>query len=145
MTKPYGALVVGEENAALAAAQQKTAERYGPNVLGPSVDPSEKGEQKREASGKPAGGAADDAVNEIVAKYASDDGYLSIANVKDVLAEMPGAFDRMLGWEMGREDGPRIGALTHFIEVESQRKGGPRANILKTLETTLIRVRTKGS
>ena len=141
MRKAYGALVIGEEAAARVAEEKEVDRRYGPSVLGSSVDDSPAGEAKRaEGTGQQA-----DGLDDLVKKYAMEDGYLSIGNVKVVLAEMPQSFDRMLGWEMGRADGPRIGALTHFIEVEGKRHGGPRPTILKNLEGALQAVRSKGS
>lgn len=145
--QPYGFRVLGKEGAAAAVVSQKTSRRYGDKVLGSSVDESEDGQEKRDgqpARGQRAGVPPDTSgLDALATKYATDDGYLSITDVKTILAEMPEAFERVLGWEMGREDGPRIGALAHFIEVETARKGGARPNILKNLETALVAVRTK--
>lgn len=147
--KTYGSRVVGEEAAAAALVMAKKKGReYGPKVLGSSVDQSEEGKQKR--AELPARGQRSklppesDNLDALVAKYATNDGYLSIKDVQTVLAEMPEAFDRLVGWELGRDDGPRIGALSHFIELETARTGGVRPTILKNLETALTAVRSKG-
>ena len=78
-----------------------------------------------------------------MAEQANDDGYLSIADVKKILEEMPNAFDRVLGWEIARADGPRVGALNHLLKLEMKRDGGPRQMIQQRIEMSLAEAKGK--
>ncbi|MCK5650519.1 MAG: hypothetical protein KAJ42_04035, partial [Gemmatimonadetes bacterium] len=87
--------------------------------------------------------AGDPALDALVVKHANDDGYLSIANVKAILEEMPNAFDRVFGWELARAEGPRVGALNHLLELEMKREGGPRHLVQQRIELSLKEIRGK--
>lgn len=147
----YGAGVVGEEQAAKNLEQQSGTAKFGDRVLGTRVD--ERTEEERLADlearearkelEKKTSRPTPPELEDLVAKYASDDGYLSISDVKEVLEEMPSALDRMIAWEMERADGPRIGALKHFISLEAQRQGGARAPVIQHLESALAAVQTR--
>lgn len=147
--KAYGSKVVGKEEAQrLLKANEKKA-RFGPKVLGSKVDQRSEEEvhqdqanrEARDALAKKTDNPVPEELDELVRKYATDDGYLSIENTKQVLEELPSALDRMIAWEMDRNDGPRIGALKHFIGMEAERQGGPRKPVLEHLEKALAAAR----
>ncbi len=92
-------------------------DRYGPGVLDPpeGADEAPEGDESTTDEAPPEKGS----LSELLAKHASQDGYVSIDKLKELLAEMPSAFDRMFSWELARVDGPRIGALEHLMKLET--------------------------
>lgn len=145
----YGSRVQGEEAAEAALASTKATAKFGSKVLGSKVDQRTEEEVQEDR----AAARAEEALNKVpvdadgelearLQEYASEDGYVSIGDLKEILDEMPHALDRMIAWERERADGPRIGALQHFLKIESQRDGGPRAAVQAFLEKALARARS---
>ena len=143
----YGPGIIGEEAFALVKDQVKMKpDKYGPGILGEEKYAELMGQRKaeqaveappqvKEAIAPVAFSEAD--LDGLVKEYTSTDGYLSIAELKKALVKAPIAFDRLFSWELNREDGPRIGALAHLLELETKREGGPRPMVLQRLEMVL--------
>lgn len=135
----YGPGMIGQAafEAQKAADQDNPQQKYGPGMLGNDEPKKPVATEKP----KPASPDQDAALDKLVAEYATDDGYLAIEDVKAILDEMPNAFDRIFGWELGRADGPRVGALNHLMQLEIKRDGGPRAMVQKRIELALAEVK----
>jgi hypothetical protein len=115
------------------------SDRYGPGVLDPPEGAEELPEDDQSTvteEAPPKKGS----VEEMIAKYASDEGYVSIGKLKELLEEMPSAFDRMYSWEMQRADGPRIGALEYLLKLEKEAKT-PRVLIAHSIEGAIAKAR----
>ncbi len=65
------------------------------------------------------------------------DGYLSIEDLRNVLAENPTFFDSLYEHELAREDGPRDDALRIFQEIERGIKGAGRQSVLDEINQLL--------
>ena len=143
----YGPGIIGEEAFALVRHQVKSKpDKYGPGILGQEKYDELMGVRKSEEAGEapvekkaapqdPVFSEAD--MEALVKEYQNDDGYLSIPELKKALKKAPIAFDRIFAWELNRIDGPRVGSLTHLLELEMQRDGGPRPMVLQRLEMVL--------
>lgn len=146
----YGPGIVGKDAyKAQEASEVARVDKYGPGILGveeyarltgdgPQEATEGPKEEKKAVSTPP---EEDPALQALVSKYATDDGYLAIKDVKSILKEMPNAFDRVLAWELGRKDGPRVGALQHLLELEGKREGGARAPVFQHIEMSLAKAR----
>lgn len=161
-SKVYGAAVVGEKRAAELLAATKTANRFGERVLGTKVDDSAEADAAREEASAaelearlatqqsnrarpPATltAEAEERLEELMKEKGGDTGSVSIADVRDIIEEMPEAYDRLLGWELKREPSPRIGALSYFLELEVGREQGPRPLVQSSIEKALTAARSK--
>lgn len=122
---PYGAAVVGKAEAALQRETKKSKrDRYGSSVTGaesatPSAPP-------RPPAPSLTGGAA-----------SSQEASLSVPALEKLLAEEPARLDRQIDAEFLRAEGPRKGAIRAFLQVETNRAGGPRADVMSVLERAL--------
>jgi hypothetical protein len=75
-----------------------------------------------------------------IAEGAGDDNTMSVDEVKVALAENPYAFDDFMVAELLRKgDGPRLGALRHLREIEGQRDGGPREDVVKLIDEAIAK------
>lgn len=114
-------------------------DRYGPGVLDPPEGAEELPEDDQSTltdDGPPEKGS----IEEMIAKYASEEGYVSIGKLKELLEEMPSAFDRMYSWEIQRADGPRIGALQHLLKLENEAEK-PRVLVSHSIEMAIAKAR----
>lgn len=111
-------------------------DRYGPGVLDPPEGALEDDQSTLTEEAPPEKGS----IEELIAKYASDEGYVSIGKLKELLEEMPSAFDRMYSWEMQRADGPRIGALQHLLQLENN-SVKPRVLVAHSIEGAIAKAR----
>ena len=138
----YGPGVLNRED--YEAMQEVVSEgknKYGPALLGKSPEAREAAEAPRAPKAPAPPPTLDkEALDELVAKYSSEDGYVSIKDLTEILDEMPSAFDRLFGWELNRKDGPRIGALQELQRREVQREP-PRGPVLQAIETAIAKAR----
>lgn len=164
----YGARVVGEELAAQHKKERGKAKvKYGPRVTSdapaqkaapkkkkvPPKTPAEQTLDEKHAAAEKAAESlkkigeqiTQDEFDALVKSHANEDGYMSIDALKGALEAAPTAYNRLMSWELSREGGPRVGALTHLLEVETKREGGPRAMILQVLEKAIATVRSSGA
>lgn len=60
-------------------------------------------------------------------------GYVTLSELADVLDKRPQLLDAAIEAEF-RSETPRKGALALFLDIEGQRKGGPRPEVIERLE-----------
>lgn len=112
--------------------------KYGPGVIDDHPDNETEESQTEDSPDNEAPEKTE--LDEMIEKYASSDGYLSIKDLKGLLEEMPSAFDRVFSWELNRADGARVGALQHLQKIEEGTES-PRVLVVKAIESAIKKAR----
>lgn len=128
----------------MAEQAQESKTLYGPRKLGDEAFAKQEEEQtrshreatvygSRKGDPEPVAPAKPDPDNPFEAIGDEDSsGYVTLSELSQVLSKRPQLLDAAIEAEY-RNGSPRKGAITLFLDIEQQRKGGPRDEVIDRL------------